>query len=301
MYLPINSFSGNFQLSFDFQLTHRQNNIWLIVGLAESLTGAHDLKSSPLGTFIRFGWIGGGTPYNVYYVIPLGYYPDQYAYQGGFNFKDPSTYIPFTEDSWYHAALEVNGMAWKLTVSTPGGQQVGQKTGYFPSPFGAYNYIYIGNEDYRDWPEGYGYLDNLEITKTSITVEMDIKPQSCPNPVNVKSKGVLPAAVLGTGDFDVTTIDPASIRLEGVASIRSKVEDVSTPVWDPQYECDCTTEGKDGFDDLTLKFNTREIVEVLGEVTDGEVLELTLTGELTDGTPIEGKDCIIIISKGKNK
>jgi hypothetical protein len=163
MYLPIDSFSGNFKLSFDFQLTHRQNNMWLIVGLAESLTGAYDLKSSPLGTFIRFGWTGGGTPYNVYYVIPLAYYPDQYAYQGGFNFKDPSTYIPFTEDSWYHAALEVNGISWKLTVSTPGGQLVGQKTGYFPTPFGAYNYIYIGNEDYRDWPEGYGYLDNLEI------------------------------------------------------------------------------------------------------------------------------------------
>jgi hypothetical protein len=52
---------------------------------------------------------------------------------------------------------------------------------------------------------------------------------------------------------------------------------------------------------LTLKFDTREIAAVLGEVTDGEVLELTLTGELTDGTPIEGKDCIIVISKGKNK
>jgi hypothetical protein len=163
MYVPISSFSGNFQLSFDFQLTHRENNIWMIVGLAESLTGAHDLKSSPPGTFIRFGWIGGGTPYSVYYVVPLAYYPDQYAYQGGFYFKYPSTYIPFTEDKWYHTVLEVNGIAWKLTVSTPEGQQVGQKTGFFPSPPGTYNYIYIGNEDYRDWPEGYGYLDNLEI------------------------------------------------------------------------------------------------------------------------------------------
>ncbi len=163
MYVPISSFSGNFQLSFDFQLTHRENNIWLIVGLAESLTGAYDLKSSPLGTFIRFGWIGGGTPYSVYYVIPLAYYPDQYAYQGGFNFKNPATYIPFTEDKWYHAVLEVNGLSWKLTVSTLEGQQVGQKTGFFPSPAGIYNYIYIGNEDYQDWPEGYGYLDNLEV------------------------------------------------------------------------------------------------------------------------------------------
>ena len=37
----------------------------------------------------------------------------------------------------------------------------------------------------------------------------------------------------------------------------------------------------------------------LGEVEDGDEFELTLMGELVDGTPIEGKDCILIISKGK--
>ena len=39
----------------------------------------------------------------------------------------------------------------------------------------------------------------------------------------------------------------------GVLSpLRSDIEDVSTPVVDPQDECDCTTDGADGFDDLTL-------------------------------------------------
>ncbi|MHC4736596.1 MAG: right-handed parallel beta-helix repeat-containing protein [Planctomycetota bacterium] len=85
---------------------------------------------------------------------------------------------------------------------------------------------------------------------------IDIKPGSCPNPLNVKSLGVLPVAVLGSEDFDVSSIDVASIRLAGVAPIRSSYEDVATPVSDSN-ECECSTEGPDGFPDLTLKFENR--------------------------------------------
>ena len=53
-----------------------------------------------------------------------------------------------------------------------------------------------------------------------IAVAVDIKPGSCPNPLNVKSKGVLPVAVLGTEEFDATQMDPASVRLEGVPPLR---------------------------------------------------------------------------------
>ena len=130
------------------------------------------------------------------------------------------------------------------------------------------------------------------------TLLLDIKPQSCPNPINTKSKGVLPAAILGTGDFHVTDIAVASIRLEGVAPIRSSVEDVSTPVFDPQDDCECNEEGSDGFDDLTLKFDTQEIVNALSDISDGDVVELTLTGELLDGTPIEETDCIVVLDRG---
>ena len=128
---------------------------------------------------------------------------------------------------------------------------------------------------------------------------IDIKPGSCPNPLNVKSKGVLPVAILGSEGFDVSTVDPASIRLEGVATIRSSYEDVSTPVSDSEDECACTTEGPDGFLDLTLKFDTQEIIRALGQVNDGDLLLLTLTGVDIDGTPIEGTDCVVIIDNTK--
>jgi photosystem II stability/assembly factor-like uncharacterized protein len=124
-------------------------------------------------------------------------------------------------------------------------------------------------------------------------VQVDIKPQSCPNPLNPKSKGVLPVAILGAEDFDVTTIDRGSILLEGVSPLRTRTDDVATPIED-QQDCDCTEEGPDGLTDLTLKFNKGDIVAALGQVEPGEEIVLTLTGELTGGTPIEGTDCVVI-------
>lgn len=138
-----------------------------------------------------------------------------------------------------------------------------------------------------------------------LEVPLDIKPTSCPNPLNVKAKGVLPAAILGTADFDVTKVDTASIKLEGVATIRWALEDVATP-FEPftgkKNANDCTTEGPDGFLDLTLKFDTQQVVQAIGEVEDGEVVILTLAGNLKGefgGTPIQGEDVIVILKKGK--
>ena len=144
-----------------------------------------------------------------------------------------------------------------------------------------------------------------------IRVSLDIKPGSCPNPLNPKSGGVLPLAVLGTEDFDVTTIDPCSIRLSGNEAdpelagppIRSDYEDVATP-----FEgdlCDCHDLDGDGYMDLTLKFDKKYLVEALGLGSSSlaeETIALTLTGNLREsegGTPIIGQDCIWILDKIK--
>ena len=138
---------------------------------------------------------------------------------------------------------------------------------------------------------------------TSLACEpIDIKPQSCPNPLNVKKKGVLPVAILGTADFDVNEVDPATVELEGVAPLRWDWEDVATPDWplEDKEDCmDCTTDGSDGILDLTLKFDVQEVIAALGDVEDEECLTLTLTGELFDGTPIVGEDVVLILKKGK--
>ncbi len=133
-----------------------------------------------------------------------------------------------------------------------------------------------------------------------VPISMVIKPQSCPNRVNVKGKGALPVAILGAEDFDVNTIDIASIQLEGVGAIHSAYKDVATLPVD-ENECECVAKRSDGFIDLTLKFDKQTIINAIGEVADGEELILELTGTLRDGTPIIGEDCIIIRAQGKAK
>ena len=93
--------------------------------------------------------------------------------------------------------------------------------------------------------------------------------------------GVLPAAVLGSEDLDVTRIDPASIRLAGVAPLRSSLEDVAGPDG-------CDDSGDDGHMDLTLKFAAQDIVKALGDIYDGKEVVLSLTGALNDGVLIQG-------------
>jgi hypothetical protein len=136
------------------------------------------------------------------------------------------------------------------------------------------------------------------IPTPALLVFVDIKPGSCPNPLNVKSSGVLPAAILGTADFDVTTIDATSIRLAGVSPLRSSIEDVAGPAIDSN-DCNCTEDGPDGLADLTLKFKTQDIVEAIGDVNYGDTLTLKLTGVLIGERPIEGADCVLI--RGKHK
>ena len=131
-------------------------------------------------------------------------------------------------------------------------------------------------------------------------VAVDVKPTSCPNPLNLGSKGVLPMAILGEEDFDVNTIDITSIRLLDVAPLRSSYEDVAGPVLAGD-ECECTSPGPDGYTDLILKFKTtriaEEISESFGDTTNGEVLILDLTGLLSDGTAISGSDCIFVVGQ----
>jgi len=136
-----------------------------------------------------------------------------------------------------------------------------------------------------------------------IEVVIDIKPGSCPNSLNRKSKGVLPVAICGTDEFDVTTIDPSTIQLtrdgvEGyVELLRWSYEDVATPY--EGEECDCHDLNGDGYMDLSLKFSTQEVVGNLELVlVAGETIPLIVTGNLKeeyDGRYIIGQDCVWVL------
>jgi hypothetical protein len=128
---------------------------------------------------------------------------------------------------------------------------------------------------------------------------VDIKPGSCANPLNVKSKGKLPVAVLGTGDLDVGTLDPETVQLEGVPALMWTHEDVGKPA-ESHGDCACHEEGPDGSMDMTLKFDRQEVIAALGEVEHGHICALRLSGRTHDGVPVEGWDCVRI-AEGRAK
>jgi probable HAF family extracellular repeat protein len=138
-------------------------------------------------------------------------------------------------------------------------------------------------------------------TAAAVHVFIDVKPAGCPNPFNVGAMGDLPVAILGTASFDVTTVDPTSVRLQGVPALRSALEDVATPFTGPLVNAaSCSTAGPDGFMDLVLHFGDQAVSAALGAATDGQVLILTLTGNLLPqfgGTAIKGQDVVIVINK----
>lgn len=124
-------------------------------------------------------------------------------------------------------------------------------------------------------------IDSLTIRQSAITVGVDIKPGGFPNSVKLKDKGVLPVAVLGSDDLDVTQISFSSLRIGSVAPLsrnRYGLEDVNS----------------DGFVDMVVHFSMSELTTGSGPLNSGST-QLTITGTLMDGTPITGTDSVRII------
>ena len=158
----------------------------------------------------------------------------------------------------------------------------------------------------------HGYYDvaveaTIEAASPAINVAFDIKPQACPNPLNVNKKGLLSAAIVGSSAFDVRQVDPATVRLAGVSPIHYSYEDVTEPFYpltEKVYEFDCTDAGPDGQTDLTLKFRAQEIYDALQnlygqDLRKGDALTIQMTAVLSDGvqTNISGEDVLRINSK----
>ena len=128
-----------------------------------------------------------------------------------------------------------------------------------------------------------------------IEVPIDIKPESDPNSICLNDQGSLPVAILGTEDFDVTTIDPETILLGGVdlaergspkrPKLAYSFEDASGPGGMP-----------DGYLDLMAFFSVPELITA-GALTE-DTTALTLDAYLYPehgGTPITGTDSVRVV------
>ncbi len=199
--------------------------------------------------------------------------------------------------------LDVKGFNWGSFFT---------KTYTFNRPAGDYSFTFVfGSRGF-----GHNYYDvaveaSFTTASSATPVAFDIKPQSCPNPLNIKKKGILSAAIIGSEDLDVTQIDPATIKVAGLSPIHFAYEDVTEPYYPlsgKASDMDCTEAGPDGFLDLTLKFRAQDFYAALEEVTgeplrrgDGVVVVMSagLIAVGGDSSPglLVGEDVVRIITK----
>jgi hypothetical protein len=123
--------------------------------------------------------------------------------------------------------------------------------------------------------------DSLNLQVNPLSVAIDIKPGSDPNCFNNDDHGVIPVAILGSATFDATQIDPNTVLLEGLVvravgrkgNLQAHVEDTNS----------------DGFADLVVQIGDEDGVFSEGQGT------ATVTGNLYDGTFIQGVDAICVV------
>ena len=125
--------------------------------------------------------------------------------------------------------------------------------------------------------------------KIKIPINIDIKPGSYPNCININGHGLITVAILGSETFDPNQINISTlkfagldVRVKGNSNPQCSFEDVSGDFNDPSGL-------PDGYDDLVCHFldNTDTWSPNNGTAT--------ITGALLDGTPIEGTDTICIV------
>ena len=113
--------------------------------------------------------------------------------------------------------------------------------------------------------------------ESEYTVEIDIKPGSDPNSINLDSQGVIPVAILTTDDFDAASVNATTVHFgkegDGAAPVHYALEDVDY----------------DGDTDMILQFKTQETGIEAGDN------EATLTGQTTGGIEITGTDSVRIV------
>jgi hypothetical protein len=137
-------------------------------------------------------------------------------------------------------------------------------------------------ETNHTWTLLSGFVYSVLYNGTQVTpVTIVIKPgDGQPAPVNPKSTGTIPVAILSTSSFDATTVDPTTVKFGATgteaSSTQTSLEDVNG----------------DGRLDMVLHFNTQQTGIVCGTTT------VTLTGKTTSGQLISGTALITTVSCG---
>lgn len=115
-------------------------------------------------------------------------------------------------------------------------------------------------------------------------VDFDIKPGSFVNPINLKSQGVLPTAILSAHEFDALHVDPATI-LFGDPELINNGATAAPPIRTAENDVN-----QDGIMDLSVFFKLPMIVSygALGPNSNHAMV----TGTTFAGVEITGSDSL---------
>lgn len=130
-----------------------------------------------------------------------------------------------------------------------------------------------GSEKYA-WPVHDGQV-------ALVPVGIDIKPGSDPNCFNQNERGVIPVAILGSANLDVTQINIESLSIQGLAVKMVGKSD--------RYLAHYDYVNGDEYIDLVVQFQDSD-----GWVSSGSGYA-TLTGTLNNGVLIGGSDTICMV------
>ena len=126
---------------------------------------------------------------------------------------------------------------------------------------------------------------NFAVSETppAASVEIDIKPGTFPNDINLEKKGTLPVAILGTASFNVKQIVVSSLRLAGAAvATRGKGD----------FQVSFEDVNGDGFVDLVAHF---EVGQLQLNLRPGQTETIAVLTGTMNNAPFAASDSLIIV------
>lgn len=124
---------------------------------------------------------------------------------------------------------------------------------------------------------------SVQVVGDRIELDILIRPQEDPNPINPESYGVVPVAVLNTSDFDPRNLAVNSLRFGSPTSV--SLSTGATPAHNGHFE----DVDADGDLDLVLHFPIRDTGYQSGDETG------KLVGKTVDGRQVSGTDSVTIV------
>lgn len=199
---------------------------------------------------------------------------------------------PYTPGTWCNVRADLDHQALKADLWVNGvvvAEQVdiAPKLVYSPSlgfvPVNQWG-VDAPSPSYSDPYQGnVVYFDDLKLWEwvKVIPVNVDIKPGTYPNTINLRSRGVLPLAIFSGEDFDATEINPSTVRVAGaMVAFRGQGKCLAH-----QEDVD-----GDGLMDLLIQVETTQLDR--SQLLEGYAV---VTGETCDGRQFQGQDDVLVL------